>query len=98
MGWALGLGAVGLVAGVAVGFLAGLAVYAHVYANFIGREEEKAGRKTALAVQQMRVREIRLRDAKNRMMNQFPRMTDEQREVANEELERVLSNVNGRDA
>lgn len=82
------LGLVGL-GSLLVGFISGLAAYAHLYQHFISREEGKRQRAVAVAKQEVARKMMERKDMVERVRERFVQEGAPE-EVVSEEIERVL--------
>ena len=74
------------------GFLAGLWAYAHVYQHFLGRAEETAKRRVALAVGAERASRQKVEDVRRKLRAQCgDDLSAKHQEIIDEEVEKVLS-------
>ncbi len=85
------------VAALAVGFLAGLFAYSHVHQHFFAKAEELSKKRVTSAINQERATQAKLREARQRMRQQFgPDLSAKHADVIDEEVEKVLGSMGER--
>lgn len=82
---------VALVFGIGIGFVLGLATYAHVYAHFLVREETRANNKVQRALADANSKRQQAEEVRRKLIDMYGSdLSARHAEVIDEEVERAL--------